>query len=103
MHVEREHDMAAQRHRGVGHEPVATHLRDESSNPGSELDTLGVELQRPEVLHLPLVVMKRFFIDVLLQVAKSLAKRAALRRLGLLGWRGRFSSRLRSLDGPGNS
>ena len=52
MHEEREDDVSAQRHRRIGHEPVAAHLRDEPANPRPELDALGVELERTELLRL---------------------------------------------------
>src|SRR5260221_14078906 len=41
---ERDDDVAPHRHRGIGDEPVALHLRDEGGKPGPELHALRVEL-----------------------------------------------------------
>src|SRR4030095_13601595 len=71
----------------VGNEPVALHLRDEPPNPRTELDAFGVELNlRPELAAAGLVV-ERFALDVLLEVAERVAERSARRR----------ASRVRSL------
>ena len=66
---ERDDDPAAQRHRRIGHEPVALHLRDEAANPRPELDALGVELnRRPELLAAALLVVERLVSPRTLQV-----------------------------------
>jgi len=59
VHVECDDDAALHaHHRGVGNEPVPLDLSDESSNPGAELDALGIELdRRSELVHpAPLIV-----------------------------------------------
>ena len=78
-----------QRHRRVGHEPVALHLGDEAAQPRPELDALGVELDRRVELVAAVRVVELLILRVAMQVPQRLAERAAgggrRARRGLLG------------------
>jgi hypothetical protein len=79
MHLEAEHDVAAQRHGGVRHEPVAPDLRDEPAQPRSEVDAFRVELNRRPEVAVPLHVLQGFALRVLLHVPDRVADHAGCR------------------------
>ncbi len=54
---------------------------DETTNPRPKLDAFGVELQRPEVLHVAPLVVERLLLDILLKVLQRVAERTAGRLL----------------------
>ena len=75
VHVERDDDVPLHRHRRVRDEPVALDLRDEAPDPRTELDALGVELnRRPERARSPCEFSK------LIASGRSAAGSAAPRR-----------------------
>src|SRR5204862_2187144 len=86
VHVERDYDMAAHRHRGIRDEPVALHLGDEAPDPGTELDAFGVELDfRAELSATAALVFEGFALRVSLQVAQCVAERSAGGRRSAVG------------------
>ena len=64
-----------------GNQPVALDLRDEAANPRTELDALGVELnRRTELAAAALRVVELIALHVALEVAERVAERSARRR-----------------------
>src|SRR3954470_22787264 len=99
--VELQDHAAAKRHRGLRYEPVAAHLRDEAADPGAELDTLRVELdRRPRILIAALRIVERLLLDIALQVAHRVAEHSSRGGTFGIGWPRKSCRRLREI--PGN-
>ena len=105
MHVERDHDAAAEGHRRLRDKPVPAHLRFEPAQPRAEVHPLRVELDRGVgvALTTPLIV-EVLILEQRLQIPERLPERAPARlRLrvekpvisGRLGRRGRGIGRRR--------
>ena len=78
MDVELQDDVTAHHHGGPRNEPVASHLRDEASEPRTELNPLGIELNRRAWSVVATTrVVKRLVLHVLLQVAQGYRQRQA--------------------------
>src|SRR5581483_1355004 len=75
------------RHRGVRDEPVALDLRDEASNPRSELDALRIELDLRTELTAAAGILELLVLHVSLQVAQRIAEISAWRRRSAVGVR----------------